>query len=112
MIDTYLSGAKVIILSHEGSYGGKRFDRNVNNVAISNLCVSFLSQCFTKPISKIYNFSAMFVNLQAILFVYDITNQSTFDNLEDWWETVKSSLKQKDPSSMPVFALIANKGKK
>lgn len=54
----------------------------------------------------------MFVNLQAILFVYDITNQSTFDNLEDWWETVKSSLKQKDPSSMPVFALIANKGKK
>ena len=54
----------------------------------------------------------MFVNLQAILFVYDITNQSTFDNLEDWWETVKSSLKQKDSSSMPVFALIANKGKK
>lgn len=84
----------------------------MNKVAISNLCVSFLSQCFTKPISKIYNFSAMFVNLQAILFVYDITNQSTFDNLEDWWETVKSSLKQKDPSSMPVFALIANKGKK
>ncbi|XP_046851533.1 ras-related protein Rab-28-like [Xenia sp. Carnegie-2017] len=47
---------------------------------------------------------------KAILFVYDITNQSTFDNLEDWWETVKSSLKEKDPSSMPVFALIANKG--
>ena len=47
---------------------------------------------------------------QAVLFVYDITNQSTFDNLEDWWETVQTSWKGKDSSSMPCFALVANKG--
>lgn len=45
-----------------------------------------------------------------MLFVYDITNQSTFDNLEDWYETVKSSFKGKDSNAMPSFALVANKG--
>lgn len=47
---------------------------------------------------------------QAVLFVYDITNQSTFDNLEDWWETVNASFKRTEPNSMPCFALVANKG--
>lgn len=47
---------------------------------------------------------------QAILFVYDITNQATFDNLEDWWETVKKSFKEKESSKLPHFALVANKG--
>lgn len=46
---------------------------------------------------------------QAVLFVYDITNQATFDNLEDWWETVKNSLKGKDQTNLPHFALVANK---
>ena len=47
---------------------------------------------------------------QAVLFVYDITNQSTFDNLEDWWQTVKYTFKAKEPNSLPSFALVANKG--
>lgn len=47
---------------------------------------------------------------QAVLFVYDLTNQATFDNLQDWWETVKNSFKGKEHDKMPHFALVANKG--
>ncbi|XP_031573473.1 ras-related protein Rab-28-like [Actinia tenebrosa] len=44
----------------------------------------------------------------AVLLVYDITNQSSFDNLEDWYETAKSVC-EKNGSKMPHMALIANK---
>ena len=42
--------------------------------------------------------------------MYDLTNQATFDNLQDWWETVKNSFKGKEHDKMPHFALVANKG--
>ena len=48
--------------------------------------------------------------LQAVLLVYDVTNQSSFDNLEDWYDTVKK-LCEKDGSRLPHIALIANKSK-
>jgi len=44
----------------------------------------------------------------AILFVYDITNQESFDNLEDWYDTAKK-LMEKDGGSMPHCALVGNK---
>lgn len=47
---------------------------------------------------------------QAVLFVYDITNQATFDNLEDWLATVMKSFKAKEDVKLPYFALVANKG--
>lgn len=48
--------------------------------------------------------------LQAVLLVYDVTNQSSFDNLEDWYDTVKK-LCEKDGSRLPHIALVANKSK-
>ena len=72
------------------------------NGEVKGLCVY---ECYKWVI---YNCTSLL--LQAILFVYDITNQSTFDNLEDWWETVRSSFKGKEPNTLPSFALVANKG--
>ena len=48
--------------------------------------------------------------MQAVLLVYDVTNQNSFDNLEDWYETVKK-LCDKDGSKLPHIALVANKSK-
>ena len=48
--------------------------------------------------------------LQAVLLVYDVTNQNSFDNLEDWYDTVKK-LCEKDGSRLPHIALVANKSK-
>ena len=39
-----------------------------------------------------------------------MTNQSSFDNLEDWFDTVKK-LCEKEGSRLPHIALVANKGK-
>ena len=47
---------------------------------------------------------------QAVLLVYDITNQSSFDNLEDWYETVKTVC-EKSGTKLPHMALIGNKSK-
>jgi len=47
---------------------------------------------------------------QAVLLVYDITNQSSFDNLEDWYETVKTVC-EKNGTKLPHMALVANKSK-
>jgi len=44
----------------------------------------------------------------AVLLVYDVTNQSSFDDLEDWYDTVKK-LCEKDGSRLPHIALVANK---
>ena len=48
--------------------------------------------------------------MQAVLLVYDVTNQSSFDNLEDWLDTVRK-LCEKEGCKMPHVALIANKSK-
>ena len=46
--------------------------------------------------------------LQIIVFVYDITNHSSFENLEDWLAIVKRVF-TKDGKKPPHFALVGNK---
>ena len=47
-------------------------------------------------------------NIQAILFVYDITNKNSFENLQDW---VAMADKQFATSRVkPFYGLIGNKG--
>eukprot|EP00041_Stephanoeca_diplocostata_P005270 m.59095 g.59095 ORF g.59095 m.59095 type:complete len:231 (-) comp15674_c0_seq4:232-924(-) len=43
----------------------------------------------------------------AIVFVYDLTNKSSFDNLLDWMDLVKNYFAP--PAKMPRFALVGNK---
>lgn len=43
---------------------------------------------------------------QAVLLTYDITNYSSFQNLEDWYRIVKKVF---DGEEMPYIALVANK---
>lgn len=44
---------------------------------------------------------------QGVLLVYDITNHASFENLEDWYGTVKKIMGSKE--KMPHMALIGNK---
>lgn len=43
----------------------------------------------------------------GVILVYDVTNMESFKNLEDWYELVKSSFKDKE--KMPYVAMIGNK---
>lgn len=43
----------------------------------------------------------------GVLFTYDVTNSSSFDNLEDWLAVIKKVFT--DSGKMPYFALIGNK---
>lgn len=43
------------------------------------------------------------------MFVYDITNYSSFENLEDWYSFVKKCFTEMG-LGMPKCALVANKG--
>ena len=45
---------------------------------------------------------------QVVMFVYDITNYSSFENLDDWYSYVKKCFKEAG-SDMPKCALVANK---
>lgn len=45
---------------------------------------------------------------QGILMVYDITNHSSFENLEDWYNSVKKVFAG---SRVPHMALVGNKSK-
>ncbi|KAJ7329468.1 hypothetical protein JRQ81_015642 [Phrynocephalus forsythii] len=48
---------------------------------------------------------------QAVLLVYDITNQQSFENLEDWYNVVKKV--NEESETKPHVALVGNKtGKK
>lgn len=40
------------------------------------------------------------------MFAYDITNQQSFQDLEDWFDLVKKTFKDKD---LPMMMLIGNK---
>ena len=42
------------------------------------------------------------------MFVYDITNYSSFENLDDWYSYVKKCFRDAG-SDMPKCALVANK---
>lgn len=48
-------------------------------------------------------------SLQAVLLVYDITNQQSFENLEDWYNVVKKV--NEESESEPHVALVGNKSK-
>eukprot|EP00731_Ephydatia_muelleri_P020807 Em0013g534a len=45
---------------------------------------------------------------EIVVFVYDITNHSSFENLEDWLAIVKRVF-TKDGRKLPHFALVGNK---
>lgn len=45
---------------------------------------------------------------QAVLLVYDVTNHSSFENLEDWLSVIHRVMSQGD--SRPHLALVGNKG--
>ena len=46
-------------------------------------------------------------NTQAVLFVYDITNYTSFENLDDWLSVVKRVFRGAD--KLPHMALVGNK---
>ena len=46
--------------------------------------------------------------MQVVLFVYDITNYASFDDITDWMEAVES-VTSKDRSRTPHLALVGNK---
>ena len=45
---------------------------------------------------------------QVVIFVYDITNYASFDDLSDWLEVVRKVTDKADPK--PHLALVGNKG--
>jgi len=45
----------------------------------------------------------------VVVFVYDITNISSFENVEDWLDTVKNIMSQDSEASNYKFALVGNK---
>ena len=51
--------------------------------------------------------------LQAVLLVYDITNYSSFENLEDWLAMVRRVISNSEGDSWkpPHLALVGNKSK-
>ena len=51
--------------------------------------------------------------LQAVLLVYDITNYSSFENLEDWLAMVQRVVSSSEGDSWkpPHLALVGNKSK-
>ena len=57
-----------------------------------------------------------FFGADAVALVYDVTNQQSFENLEDWLRACKNILSQQQRESAsglqkksPTFALVANK---
>ena len=65
-----------------------------------------LSHQFSCPSFILYTYNVFC--FQIILFVYDITNHSSFENLEDWYSTVESCLLKSD-SPTPKLAVVGNK---
>ena len=49
--------------------------------------------------------------VQAVLFVYDITSYSSFENLEDWLAVV-NRVCFKEEARTPHLALVANKSER
>ena len=47
-------------------------------------------------------------SFQGALLVYDITNHNSFDNLEDWYGTIRKVLGKE---RLPHMALVGNKSK-
>ena len=50
----------------------------------------------------------MLLILQVVMFVYDITNYSSFENLDDWLAIVQQECFKGD-TKPPHLALVANK---
>lgn len=54
----------------------------------------------------------LYYKLQAVLLVYDITNYSSFENLEDWLTIVNRVVSGgKEDYNPPHLALVGNKCK-
>lgn len=50
------------------------------------------------------------VMLQIVIFVYDITNYASFDDLDDWLEVVRKVTERDGGGRKPHMALVGNKG--
>ena len=50
----------------------------------------------------------MYIPIQVVIFVYDITNYSSFENLDDWLAIIEREC-FKDDAKPPHLALVANK---
>jgi len=48
-------------------------------------------------------------NAQGILLCYDVTNQESFDDLQEWYGLIKKHLLESEPAEPPHIALVANK---
>jgi hypothetical protein len=51
----------------------------------------------------------LYLSGQAILFVYDVTNYDSFQNLEDWYRIARQTFG--DGGTPPFLGLIGNKSK-
>ena len=89
----------------------------INNLAsllhdiINKFFYLILPKAFT--IIKFIKFYLYFS--QGVLFVYDMTNYQSFENVKDWLKYVKKFLTTNDDGDnsnkkSPKFALVANKG--
>ena len=101
----------VTCLTHGDNVGGKggggwikRWGGQSSNMSRRGKGQNILIEFMSWRVIRAFDF------FQAVLLVYDVTNQNSFDNLEDWYETVKK-LCEKDGSRLPHIALVANKGK-
>ena len=63
----------------------------------------------TPKVNKIWRSLVFQSQLQIILFVYDITNYSSFEDLEEWLDVVKSVFAW-ERGRKPHMGLIGNKG--
>ena len=46
----------------------------------------------------------------AILLIYDVTNEQSFVNLDEWLQAAKNTYDSSDSSNVrPLYALVANK---
>ena len=86
-----------LIMPIEEKVSKKKKNRSGANTEITPL-QSFISSNFLTP-------------SQAVLFVYDITNYSSFENLEDWLAVV-NRVCFKEEARMPHLALVGNKSER
>ncbi|KAL8207609.1 UNVERIFIED_CONTAM: hypothetical protein K2H54_059720 [Gekko kuhli] len=68
-------------------------------VACPFSCISLLAQSTKKEIFS--------TRMKAVLLVYDITNQQSFENLEDWYNVTKKVIEESE--TQPHVALVGNK---
>lgn len=63
------------------------------------MVLTFLKKCYSL---------LLFLHCQVVMLVYDITNYSSFENLDDWLAIIKRECFKSD-TTPPHLALVANK---